>query len=58
MPQKSAETDALLLQIIERIDALPNRGLAALRALRREYSRQLRDLDAKEVHAIVNLYLR
>src|SRR5947207_7888210 len=49
MPSKSAETRSLLLQITKRIDALPDQGLAALRALRREYSRRLRDIDPKSV---------
>jgi hypothetical protein len=49
MPPKPAETRSLHLQIIERIDALPSRSLAALRALRREYSRRLADIDPKSI---------
>src|SRR5712691_4865244 len=49
MPSKSAEVRSLLLQVISRIDTLPDRGLATLRALRRESSRRLRDTDPKSI---------
>jgi 3-methyladenine DNA glycosylase AlkD len=42
MPSKSADARSLILEIIDRIDALPGRSLADLRGLRREYSRRLR----------------
>lgn len=45
MPSKSADARSLVLEIIDRIDALPGRGLADLRDLRREYSRRLRADD-------------
>jgi|SoiMethySBSTD1v2_1073268.scaffolds.fasta_scaffold1199867_2 hypothetical protein len=52
--RSSQVSNKLKPHMIDEIGALRGAGLAALRALRREYSRRLRDADARSVLRLAN----
>lgn len=54
MPATQIDIDALAAEIAERIRALPNRSTAAVRAVRRKYSRRIASAPAEQVIALAH----
>src|SRR5438876_8315402 len=49
MTSRPGDVRSLLLEVTDRIGSLPDRSVAALRRLRSEYSRRLRDIDPQSI---------
>ena len=48
-PSERLDIDALAVEIAKRVDALPKQNVPSVRAVRREYSKRIKDAEPREV---------